>query len=135
MQKKEQRKFIRLFVYHLVKYRLLSAGQDAPLLVATLRDIGGGGVCLRTREPLPASTIIELKINFPPLDTPLSTLTKVIWTRQRKKSSYYEIGLHFVEIDKAIQKNIDERIKTVYSRLKDKRRGLFKIFFRKGGGR
>lgn len=122
MREKQKRQFIRLKAYHCVKYRPLSGdGQPRIPIPATIKDISGGGLCLRTEEYLPQSTLIELKINFPHIATSISALAKVAWIKQRGKSRRYEVGMQFVEIEESIRKIIDEQIKGVYARLKRKK--------------
>jgi c-di-GMP-binding flagellar brake protein YcgR len=133
MQKKDQREFIRLKVHHLVKYKLLSSPGEAPAVLATIKDIGAGGVCLRTEEHLPVSSLIALKINFPNVATFISALAKVVWVKQRKKSGLYEVGLQFIDIEEPMRKAIDEQVKDVSGKLKKKKAGLFKALFGRGG--
>ncbi len=120
MPKRERREFIRLQAYHCVKYRELSATakEPTPFMPATARAIGGGGVCLRTEEPLPASALIELKINFPHITTSIYAMAKVVWIKQRDKMRRYEIGVQFMEIEELMRKVIDEQVKRVYDKLK-----------------
>lgn len=119
MREKEKRQFIRLQAYHFVKYKSLSqGGQPGVPILATIRDISGGGLCLRTEEYLPKATLVELKINFPHIATFISAVAKVAWIKQRGKSRRYELGLQFVEIEESLRKIIDGQIKGVYERLK-----------------
>jgi len=109
-----KRSFIRLAAYHLVKYKPLSTErkETAPVL-ATLKDIGAGGVCLRTEEYLPVSSSIELKINFPFHATPISTLAKVVWIKKRRNARFYEVGAQFIEIEETARKIIDDHLNSV----------------------
>lgn len=119
MPKKDRREFIRLQAYHCVKYRLLSSldRQAHPFTAATVKDISGGGVCLRTEELLPESSLIELKINFPHISTYLSVVAKVIWIKQRDRIRRYDIGVRFMDIDELLRKIIDGQVKMVYGRI------------------
>lgn len=140
MQKKEERQFGRLGAYHLVKYKAVTQeGEESAPVLATIKDIGTGGVCLRSEEYLPVSTTIELKINFPHLSTPIFALGKVIWIKQRKKGKFYEIGVQFFEIEESMRKIIDEQTKSVYRRLKEGsdlfkellKKDIFKVLFKR----
>lgn len=128
---KERRKAIRLQAYHLAKYRPASSEKEQaqPILVA-LKDIGAGGVCLRTEEYLPVSTQIDLRINFPGLDYPISSIAKVVWIRQIGKTKRYEVGAQFINLEESVSKLIDEQVKLVYQRA-NKKIGLFRRFFTK----
>jgi c-di-GMP-binding flagellar brake protein YcgR len=128
MRKKERRNFIRLEVHHLAKYRPLSdTKEEPPYILATVRDIGAGGLCLLTEESLPLSTLVQLKINFPGISTAVFTLAKVVWIRQIKKAKRYLIGTQFVEIDESIRKGIDGRAKFVQAKLNEQKGGLTKL--------
>jgi len=113
-----KRSFIRLAAYHLVKYKPLSTEKKETVpVLATLRDIGAGGVCLRTEEYLPVSSTIELKINFPFHATPISTLAKVVWIKKKHNSRFYEVGAQFMEIEETARKMIDDHLRFVSDNL------------------
>ena len=120
MEKKDRRQFIRLSAYHCVKYRLLSAenAEKTPFVSSTVRDIGGGGICLRTDEHLPRGSLIELKINFPHIITSIYAVAQVIWVKKRGKTRRYEVGLQFMEIEELMRKVIDTQIRGVFNRVK-----------------
>ena len=126
MQKKDRRQFIRLEVYHLAKYKLVSDKGEPSYVLATAKDIGAGGLCLITEESLPLSSLVQLKINFPGISTSIFALAKIVWIKQIKKTRRYEIGAQFVEIDESIRKDIDGRIKFVHNKV-EKKSGLLKF--------
>ena len=117
----ERRKYLRLRVYHLVKYRVIS---DKPahsaFSLSSIRDIGAGGVCLTTEEQLPVSTKLELEINFPDIGGSILTSGRVVWTKQVAKTSRYMMGVEFAGIDEALRKRIDQNVRFVYQKLKVK---------------
>lgn len=122
IEQKEKRQFLRLNAYHLVKYRPLASDKEgASFVLAALKDISSGGVCLRVEESLPVSTTIELKINFPHVNTAIPCLAKIVWVRQRTPGSPYEMGAQFTDIDESLRHIIDGNIKRVRQILKDKR--------------
>jgi len=113
-----RRKFIRLKAYHLAKYKPLSAKEAYPLYThAAIRDIGAGGICLRTKEAIPVSSVIEIQFKFPALDTPVSTVAKVVWVKQLKKYKMYEIGAQFIEISESTRRMIDEQVAFVHEKV------------------
>lgn len=128
----EKRKYVRLKVYHLAKYRPASSEKEQaqPILVR-LKDIGAGGVCLRTEEYLPVSSLIQLEINFPASDHPIFSIAKIAWIKEIGKSKRYEVGAQFVNLEESVSKIIDEQVKLVHQRLPKKKIGLFRRFFRK----
>jgi c-di-GMP-binding flagellar brake protein YcgR len=112
---KENRKFIRLNAYHLVKYRLVSQ-KEWQAAVASIRDISAGGVCLRAEEKIPKGSILQININFPGLSSPLSSLAKVVWVKKIGKIDRFEIGLEFFEIEDLLRKEIMQRVEYVRRR-------------------
>lgn len=128
MSREERREFIRLQAYHCIKYRVLSTttAETSPFMSATVKDIGGGGICLRTEENVPEFALIEVKINFPHIATAIYAVAKVIWIKQRDKIRRYEIGVKFVEIQELTRKIIDEQVKGVFDKLKKKGKGNLK---------
>jgi len=123
IQKKDRRKFIRLKAHHLVKYRVLVAGQEhgARFMLATIKDIGGGGACLRLEERLSLASVIELRINFPHIDTSIYAIAKVVWTKEIKKPKFFEVGLEFTQIDSHFRDFIDNEVRLVYNKMKGKK--------------
>ncbi|MCM8795808.1 MAG: PilZ domain-containing protein [Candidatus Omnitrophica bacterium] len=119
MQKKERRRFIRIPAYHLAKYRLFSeSSPQSKFILATLKDIGAGGVCLRTKEVLPVSSVIELKINFPSVNMPISILAKVIWMKKIARSGYYDVGTEFLQIEESTHNIINQHAKFLHKKLR-----------------
>jgi len=137
MRTDNRRQFIRLKAYHLVKYRPISEDKkEADRIIASIRDIGAGGICFVTDDYLPNASLIEIKINFPHLNDPVFALAKVVWVKQIKKSRRYEIGAQFIEIDESVRRFIDEQVKFVESHMhnKEEKFNLFKaLFFKKEG--
>jgi len=118
MRYKENRQYIRLKAHHLAKYRVVSAErQDPTARIANIQDIGAGGVCLFIDEPLPVSTLIELKIIFPASPIPISALAKISWVKQIGKRKLYKVGAQFVEIEDVFRKTIDEQVKFVVKKI------------------
>lgn len=122
MRAKEKRLFIRLTVYHLTKYKPLSGTrQISTPVLASLKNISAGGACLRTQEYLPISSLLELRINFPTFEHPLSCLAKVVWIKKIGRPGHYELGVQFQDLDVATRKAIDEGIKFVKQKLSQRK--------------
>jgi c-di-GMP-binding flagellar brake protein YcgR len=127
----DRRKFIRLKAYHLAKYKILNTRDPHPVtMLAAIRDIGAGGVCMRTKEPVPVASVIEIQIKFPTVETPIFTVARVVWVKQKKKHKFFEIGAQFIEIEESARKMIDEHVKVVSSKLKkEEKPSLFERIF------
>lgn len=115
--KEDKRKYLRLKVHHLIKYRTLSEG-DSSFLSASIKDIGGGGICFRTERDLPLGTNLEIKISFPHAATSIFASAKVVWKQAKKRLHCFEVGCKFIDISESVRLLIDKQIKSVYSRLK-----------------
>jgi c-di-GMP-binding flagellar brake protein YcgR len=107
--KKVERKYSRLSVYHLAKFRLASQPKGE-LIVASIKDIGGGGGCLIAEDNLSKGETLQLYINFPRISTPVPCLAKVVWSKKVGKTSRYEIGLQFLEIEEILRQEMVNRI-------------------------
>lgn len=117
----DRRKYLRLRVYHLVKYRVISdKPSHSAFSLSSIRDIGAGGVCLITEKQLPVSTKLELEINFPDIGGSILTSGRVVWMKQVAKTSRYMLGIEFTGIDEVLRKRIDANVRFVYQKLKVK---------------
>jgi c-di-GMP-binding flagellar brake protein YcgR len=117
----EKRKYPRLKVYHLAKYRLFSEAKEGePPIAASIRDIGGGGVCLRVEEQIPVASILQVYINFPHLPQSIPSLAKVVWVKKIGKSKRHELGIEFLEIEDIFRSAIIKRIESVNKKLNEK---------------
>ncbi len=113
--KLNRRKHPRLHAYHLVKYKLLSSPENK-FVTASVKNISGGGVCLRSVEKLPVSSVLEIYISFPQLSEPIPGVVKVVWVKKLKKEPLYESGIQFLNIEEALRDVIIKRVDYVYKR-------------------
>jgi len=121
MNIKERRKFRRLYTYHLAKYHIVSKPkEDQQPVIAAIRDIGGGGICLQAEEALPISCVIQLYINFPQFPKPIPCLARVTWVKRIGRTGKFEIGMHFIDIEEIFRQAIIKRIESVHSIVEEK---------------
>lgn len=109
----EKRAFPRLKSYHLAKYRLVSQPSEQQPIVTSLKDIGGGGVCLFAKEKLPLEGVLQLYINFPHLSSPIPCLAKIVWIKDASEEGTFEVGLQFLDIEEVPRQTIIDHIETV----------------------
>lgn len=109
----DRRKYPRLTAYHLVKYNIVSREEQGEKVIASLKDIGGGGICLLTKENIPLDTVIQVYIHFPGIDPPIPCLAKVTWTRYLETTKAYRIGAKFIEIEELFRSQIIRHIDRV----------------------
>lgn len=92
----DAREFERLRAYYLVKYRMIKPKISKRRVVSTLKEIAGGGLSLRTKEPLPVSGTIELQIHFRPTGKIVTALARIVMVREIKANLSYEAGVSFL---------------------------------------
>lgn len=59
-------------------------------------NIGGGGLFIKTRDLLPAETMVSLKFTLPDDKEPVQTAGKVIWLRETEEKG---LGIQFVNLN------------------------------------
>jgi c-di-GMP-binding flagellar brake protein YcgR len=109
---KHRRKFKRIGAHHLVKFKSLS-GKDEPI-ISFARNLSAGGVLLYAKKSGVLGDVLEVTINFPGADKPISVKGKVLRSKELKKIGGYEIAVQFINISKEefelMQKRIDRSI-------------------------
>lgn len=112
----DRRKHPRLHVYHLVKYKVISGDTEGRTILASLADIGGGGICLRSQENLAIGSLVQISINMPQLAQPVTSIAKVVWSKKIRSADMYESGLQFVDIEDMLRNQITSRVDDVYKK-------------------
>jgi c-di-GMP-binding flagellar brake protein YcgR len=110
---KERRKFTRLDVHHLLKYKAL---QDEEKLSFT-KNISAGGVCFIAKEVISPGSITELLISFPGFPHPVKATAKVVWNKELKKLGGFETGAEFINVEEDAKHFIDKKILEVIKEL------------------
>ena len=86
--------------YRLAKFSILSESKEEKLILSSIKNIGGGGACLRIEKPLPVDTILNVHIHDPKAHHILRPrMAKVIWLKKLPKLGVYEAGIKFVQPD------------------------------------
>lgn len=75
----ERRRFVRLGARVEAAYTVLPAGtaQRAPT-----SDLGGGGLCVVTEQPIPPGTQLQVALTLPGREPPVNALAEVVWNEQ-----------------------------------------------------
>ena len=116
----ERRKYTRFHAYHLVKYKVISAEKEAGMLLASLADIGGGGICLCSEESLPVGSTVQISINLPQFPQPVTSIARVVWTKKLKSAKIYKCGLQFIEIEDMLRSKIATHVEYSNKVMKNK---------------
>ena len=97
----ERRQFVRLDTRLEVGYTQLPSGA---LRQSTIKDIGGGGVCLFTDKVLPAGTRLQIAVKLPDRAQPINFTGEIVWSEayevigRTQRQRAVESGVRFVEI-------------------------------------
>ena len=110
MFNKNKRKFPRLNVHHLIKYKMLEAEET----VTFARNLSAGGLRFYSKEELPRESTIELSINFPDTEEPLKILARIVWVRKLTAPGGFEVGAQFLNLDEDTCKLINEKIRNTF---------------------
>lgn len=90
-----------------IQYR---TGQE--FLAAYTKNISGGGVFIRTAQPLPLNQKVELRFTLPGLDRRFEIGGLVVWVNTSSRSSFPAgMGIKFNEIEPADAKTIADFVK------------------------
>jgi len=82
------------------------------------KDISKGGMCLVLSEEVKESEMLDLKINLPTEEAPITVTGKVVWIHkfifeEPPKERGFFAGIQFVDIDDEAGKKIDGFISTI----------------------
>jgi len=92
----ERRKYLRGDLYYLLRYTVEGCTEEGELLVSSI-NISGGGLLIRSPQPLKANDRLTIKLNFlGPPNRHIDIKARVVRARKRKK--YWAIALEFVSI-------------------------------------
>jgi type IV pilus assembly protein PilZ len=95
------------------------------------RNISKGGLFIKTNNVLKQQTVLEIVIRIPGTDTPLKLIGEVVHAIEPEmaKAHGWEagIGLHFVDFDEGVQKQVEAYVAKLYkenpmARASDRRR-------------
>ena len=94
----DQRKFPRLRSYCLINYSKRIGGKTEPAKqVSNIRDISQTGLQFTTYEPLKKGDALDVKINLPDSEEPISALARVMWTKKLKgQDDAFRVGVFFL---------------------------------------
>jgi uncharacterized protein (TIGR02266 family) len=85
-------------------------------LFAYIRDISATGIFVRTTEPEPPGTRLNLRFTPEGARAPLEVEGEVIWINpyrpDRRDSLHPGMGIRFIELDETTRRRLDEFIKT-----------------------
>ena len=63
---------------------------------AHTQNLGNGGICLVTQEPLKPLEVIQVKLSFSQFNITIPTVAEVVWASRRSGNGLYRIGLRYL---------------------------------------
>lgn len=110
----ERRAFERESCYCLVRYKTLDDKGASENVITSLRNISGGGLLLKFKEPHLLGARVAIKINLPiEGQSEISAVAEIVRVRAYDKAKEYWAGVKFVEIREEDRKKILHFIKFI----------------------
>lgn len=96
---RERRKYTRKLIKLDVVYDMST---DQRWLESQARDIGGGGICLITKDAIPIGKSFDIKFSIPDKEKPIKVIGKVMWNEkaENESESIFYNGIKFINIHK-----------------------------------
>ncbi len=116
-----RRKFPRVNYPCLITVR--QEKNNPEVILTHTENIAIGGVCVIINRNLPAYSPVELEIDLLDMGNHLRCTGKIVWAFQRKaderrKPSFFEIGIEFQGLDSVDQRRLDEVIRRLIKQSK-----------------
>jgi uncharacterized protein (TIGR02266 family) len=80
------------------------------LLYHRIHNISLGGICISAPTVEEVGTVVDLVINFPELNTSLSTRGQVVWANREPPM---DMGIRYVDMDEAQRETLKQYINRV----------------------
>ena len=111
----ENRKFIRLRAPLPVEYRSMSKHKKQKKFSSLMKNISVGGLSLVVKEPVRAGDLIQVRIDVPHLEEPVSVVGDVVWhfSAKREQGPVHEAGIRFQEVNPSELNKILDYVYTV----------------------
>ena len=122
--KKERRKFPRITVELIVRYKILSPAEQQ--FEGTTKNISGGGVCLVAREQYTSGTVMAMEIKFPHSINPAVVKGRVVWSKESGLGPSpagrprFDNGIEFEEISDSDRQQIIKQVNSEQKKTRDK---------------
>ncbi len=112
----EKRKFVRLEFPIEVTYRISANPSIEDKSIS--KNISGGGIRIILKEKLLPGSPLELEINVPDTDVPISALGETVWQEEMVmgREVCYESGVKFVKISPEDRDKITHYVYKVLSK-------------------
>ncbi|MFO8052575.1 MAG: PilZ domain-containing protein [Candidatus Omnitrophota bacterium] len=105
---KGDRKYIRINLHHLIKYKIKDSGEKK---LSFAQNLSAGGALVYLSQAVRPGDLIRLEILFPFCSEPVKVEAQAIRSKYLKKFKKYKVGLKFIEIDQKIKEKIIKKFK------------------------
>ena len=109
----DKRKNKRLRAAFLVKYETGRSGE--PPRITNIRDISAGGIRFMTRDILPESSVIKVKVMAPPDGRVFEADARILRVRRANRNFIYSVAVHFENISVSDRESLDRFIEDAAS--------------------
>jgi type II secretory ATPase GspE/PulE/Tfp pilus assembly ATPase PilB-like protein len=104
----EKKLNMRFNVYHL-KEELLEGGPSAERFTVT-KNLSASGLLFVSNTPIPAGSILELKLELPDVQAPIQCLSRVVRVAETVTDKSYDIAVYFLDITSACRARLKKYI-------------------------
>ena len=121
---KDKRKFKRLNVHHLLKYKVIEKKdeiKDEISYISFVRNISASGLLFYSKEYIPKGSILELEISFPPYSKTVNIKGEVLRVNFLRSIGGFNVAVKFIDLDKEVIDFINNKILKVYKKIENKK--------------
>ncbi len=115
---KDKRKFVRLPIHHLLKYKIADK-QGISGVLSFVRNISAGGTLFHCNERIAPGSILELEIKVPLSTDIIKTKVKVLRTVPLEKMGGFDVAVEFIDLPAAAHKAMNERILNTHDKIEE----------------
>lgn len=119
MKVKENRKFVRLRMHHLLKYKIIKQPEEERA-ISFIRDISAGGALFHTQEYIPLESIVILEIVFPAEAETVVVHARVVRVKFLQKVGIFAIGVEFIDMNQNTREFINKKVLMIYKHEKER---------------
>ena len=108
MEGREKRIYKRLKMQINMRYRVISPGTNAQEYLTVARNVSAGGLAFSTDEMLKIGTTLQLVIELPAFETPITCLSRVMRIEEPIPNGSYLVGVYFLDMTGLDRARLDQ---------------------------
>jgi c-di-GMP-binding flagellar brake protein YcgR len=114
LPQEERRKYVRLNTLVDVAYNKHTRKPQEESSLRLSKNISKEGICLIVYEEFKKDDLLDLKIYFPNVKTPIDALARVAWVSEfsigDSIGKRYDVGIEFIKISESDKDKIDQYV-------------------------